>query len=277
MASGRAAGWQAMQWVLRFALAAGVFVGSVDSARAAEPETARDEIIDVEIDVADLPESWAGIEVDAETEIQRMLAEESELPPGVILADDRQVLVEIRPSPMPGTDDLLVHVEVRLEGETVGESVTDSCLSCTTAGVAELVMRLLLPLLPGLPEPVEEEPLGPAPDMVDAPAPEPVGKRPVSPLLIAGATLLGGGLISVGVGAGLMAVDERVVSPPGAGHLEVIKYREVGVATAVIGGAAALGGAVMLGVALGQRRDLRVAAAPTLGPGLWGLSLSGRF
>ena len=209
-----------------------------------------------------------------------MLAE-AERPVGVFYAEDRRLFVEIRPGPIPDMDDLLVHVEVQLEGELIGESVTDTCLTCTSEEVAGMALMLLEPLLEQLPEPVPDHPPAPAiPAMGDAASvmsSRPATPRPVRVLSITGATLVGAGVIGLGVGVGLIAANERIVSPPGAAMLEVIEYREGGIATAVVGGLAIATGAALLGFALGQRQQLMLRAGPVGGSDTWGASLAGHF
>lgn len=140
-------------------LAIGVFVGQPRSLRAAEPEP--EPVIDIEVDAADLPATRAELANIVSTEVNRALAEQDSLPAGVFVADDRRVLVELHPSPIPGSDEVLIHVEVQLGGERLAESTTETCLSCTDAGVADKVLLLLTPLLPKLPAPTA--PAAPAP------------------------------------------------------------------------------------------------------------------
>lgn len=265
-----------MPWLLRFVLTLGIFAGGAHSARAADPELAR--VINVVIDVADLPASRSEVDAVAKAELDRLLAAEEQLPAGVMLADDRRAVIELRSSPIPGTDDLLIHVSVELEGELLAESSTESCLSCTDEQVAEKALLLLVPLLSKFPAPAPV--VAPAPAVADADEqldPEPTTSQPDRALLISGSALLGVGVAGIGVGVGLIAADERVVSPFGALDPEVIKYREVGIATTVVAGAAAVSGAVLLGLALRQRKRSTIAAAPALGPRNWGISVMGRF
>lgn len=241
--------------------------------RAGSPEV--EPVVDIAFDVAELPESRRDLTETVKVEVNRALARQP-LPPGVFVADDRQVLVHLRPGPIPGQDDIIVQVAVTFEGEVIGESITDACFTCTNLQVADKTLELLEPLLVEFPapepEPVQPEPVPPEPDVavVEAPA------RP-SPLLITGATLLGTGVAALGVGIGLVAVDERIVSPPGAIDLDIVEYRDPGIAVAVIGGAAAVTGSLLLGLALGARGRARVAAAPAIGPQHFGVSLVGRF
>jgi hypothetical protein len=265
-----------MQWILRLALTVSMFAGYARSARAADPQA--DPVIDIAVDVAGLGVARAELASTLVTELNRLLAAYEQLPAGVIVRNDRRLFVEIRPSPIPGTDDVLIHVEVQLDGKILGESLTETCLACTNEQVAEKALVLFEPLLAGLP----------APAPVVAPAPiaahvdeerdaAPTKPRPGDALLISSSVLLGVGVASIGVGVGLIVANERVVSPPEALDFEVIKYREVGIATTVIGGAAALTGAVLLGLVLKRRGRSNVVAAPVLEPSNWGISFVGRF
>jgi hypothetical protein len=254
------------------ALIFAVVAGYASPIRAA-PEVER--VIDIEIDAVGLPDTRADLADGVEAEMNRRLIEHESLPAGVVLAEDRRVLVELRPGPIPGKDDIVVRVVVQLDGEVLGESPTEACFACTTEEVAGKALVLLDPLLVELPAPTPASP--PAPTVVDAPSEAPERVRPERAMLIPGAVLLGVGVASVGVGIGLIVVNERVASPAGAIDLDVIKYREPGVATAVIGGATAVTGAVLLGLALDKRRRSNVTAAPVLGPRQVGLSVLGRF
>jgi hypothetical protein len=255
------------------ALVFAVVAGYASPIRAA-PEVER--VIDIEIDALDLPDTRADLAHGVEAELNRRLVEHGSLPAGVVVADDRRVLVELRPGPIPGKDDIVVRVEVQLDGEVLGESPTEACFACTTEEVAGKALVLLDPLLVELPAPTPASP-PPAPTVVDTPSEAPERVRPRHAMLISGAVLLGVGVASVGVGIGLIVVDERITSPPGAIDLDVIKYRDPGIATAVIGGATAITGAVLLGLALDKRGRANITAAPVVGPRQVGLSLLGRF
>jgi hypothetical protein len=252
-----------------------VLVGQPRSVRAAEPEP--EPVIDIEVDAADLPATRAELANIVSTEVNRALAGQDSLPAGVFVADDRRVLVELHPSPIPGSDEVLIHVEVQLGGERLAESTTETCLSCTDAGVADKVLLLLTPLLPKLPAPMA--PAAPAPAIEEHEAETLNTRRPPArrELLISGGVLLGAGVVGLGVGIGLFVLDERLVSPPNALEFEVIKYREPGIATMVIGSAATVTGAVLLALALHHRRRAHVAAAPIPGPHAVGVLFSGRF
>lgn len=263
-----------MTRVFPIALAVGLVAGFPRASRAAEPPA--DRKIAVEVDAAALPPELADA---VEAEFSRLLAESEDLPAGVFFADDRRVYIEVQPSPIPGADDLLVYVELRYQDEILGESLTENCLACTEVGVADRALMLVEPMFPLLPAPEPAEP--PAPAVVDAsdaePESSPAGAR-ADPLTISGAALLGVGLVAVGVGVGRIVVDERVVSSPGVAELDVIKYRQPGIAAAVIGGAAAVAGATVLGIALGRRHRAGVtAAAPVVGPRALGFTIAGRF
>jgi hypothetical protein len=254
-------------------LAIGVLVGQPRSVRAAEPEPAP--VIDIEVDAADLPATRAELANIVSTEVNRALADQDSLPAGVFMADDRRVLVELHPSPIPGSDEVLIHVEVQLGGERLAESTTETCLSCTDAGVADKVLLLLTPLLLKLPAPTAP----PAPAIEES-GDEPLETEPPPPrreLLISGGVLLGAGVVGLGVGIGLFVLDERLVSPPNAPEYDVIKYREPGIATMGVGSAATVTGAVLLTLALHQRRRAHVAATPIAGPHAVGVLFSGRF
>jgi hypothetical protein len=248
-------------------------VGGYASPVRAAPEVER--VIEIEIDASDLPATRADLAEGVEAELNRRMVEHGPLPGGVVVADDRRVLVELRPGPIPGKDDIVVRVEVQLDGEVLGESTTEACFACTTEEVAGKALVLLDPLLAELPAPAPASP--PAPVVVDAPSEAPERARPEQAMLIPGAVLLGAGVAAIGVGIGLIVLDERSTSPPGAIDVDVIKYRGPGIATAVIGGATAVTGAVLLGLALNKRRRSNVAAAPVLGPGRVGLWVVGRF
>lgn len=165
-----------------------------------------------------------------------------------------------------------MHVIVELDGEKLAESMTEPCLTCSDVDVGGKAMTLMLPLLAELPAREVAEPPAPAAVEPAEPAEHP---RTGQIRLISGGVLLGAGLVGVGVGASLIAADERVVSDPEALELDVVKYREVGIATLVIGGATAVTGSVLLGLALRERS--RLAVAPVVGPRVVGLSLGGRF
>lgn len=68
-----------------------------------------------------------------------------------------------------------------------------------------------------------------------------------------------------------------LVSPLDGPDLELVKYREPGIATLAIGTAAAVTGAALLGLALRQRSRSSLAATPTFGPQFTGISLGGSF
>jgi hypothetical protein len=255
------------------ALVIAIVGGYASSVRAA---TEVERVIDIEIDASDLPATRADLAEGVEAELNRRLVEHRSLPRGVVVADDRRVLVELRPGPIPGKDDIVVRVEVQLDGVVLGESTTEACFACTTEEVAGKALVLLDPLLAELPAPAPASP-PPAPVVVDAPTEAPERARPEQAMLISSAVLLGAGIAGFGVGIGLIVVDERITSPLGAIDVDVIKYRDPGITTAVIGGAAAVTGAVLLGLALDKRRRSNVAAAPVLAPGQVGLAVMGRF
>lgn len=237
-----------------------------------------DRVIDVAVDVADLPETRGEIAPVVEGSLQRRLAALDELPGGVVVAEDRRLLIELRPGPIPGADDVLIRVEAQVDGEVIGESATETCLSCTNEQVAEKALPMLRPLLEAFPEPEVAEASAPAmPAATDEGETDAQPRRGSQGLLISGASLLGVGVAGLGAGIALIVVDERVGSEPGAAQLDVIKYRDPGIAVAIVGGAAALTGAVLLGVGLGRRGSSGVVAGPTLGPDNWGVVVSGRF
>lgn len=265
-----------MRWLLRLALTLTMVTGYGRAARAGDAEV--DPVIEIVVDVADLPDTRAELATVVEAELNRLLMAHEALPAGVILADDRRLFVELRPSPIPGTDDVLLHVAVQFEGKILVEGTTETCLSCTDEQVAEKALLLLEPLLPRLPAPAPVALPAPTVASVDEELDEnPTRTRPDRTLVISSSVMLGVGVVGVGVGIGLIAVDERVVSPPDALDIEVIKYREVGIATAVIGSVAAVTGAVLLGLVLKRRGRSQVVAVPALGPSNWGISLSGQF
>ena len=265
----------------KYVLPLGLILGTVcvpSMVRAAEPPPTP--IINIDIDAADLPPKREALPGIVEAELTRRLAEQADLPPGVFMADDRRVIVELRPSPVPDTIDVLVHVIVELDGQKLAESSTDPCLTCSDAYVGEKAMLMLLPLLSELPAPelAAPEP-APEPTIVESsePAPAPARSHAGQSKVIGGGVLLGAGLVAVGIGVGLYVVDERLVSDPKALELEFVKYREVGIATLAIGSAAAVTGAVLLGLGLRERSHSHVAIVPMIGPRTAGLSLGGRF
>jgi hypothetical protein len=272
-----------MKWIPQAALGLTAFAGAFGlfgtdlASRAAAPEGG--EVITIEIDVADLPDTRSEIAPVVEAELQRLLAVQGELPPGVIVAEDRRLLVELRPGPIPGADDVLIRVEARHEGQVLGETATETCLSCTNEQVAQKALPMLRPLLDRFPAPKR----APAP-AVDPPREadtgaelEPGPARPNQAMLISGVSLLGVGLAGLGTGITLIIVDERVVSEPGAAQLEVIKYRDPGIGVTVVGAVAAATGATLLGLAFRRRGRAALDAGLLLTPENYGLSLSGSF
>ncbi|WP_146156181.1 hypothetical protein [Enhygromyxa salina] len=253
-------------------------------ARAAQPTNP--EVIDIEFDVADLPDTRVEITATVEAELQRLLGQEEALPAGVVVAEDRRLLVVLRPGPIPGADDVLIRIEAQFEGATLSESVTETCLSCTNEQVAEKALPMLRPLLEEFPEPkpvvVVEEPVDDTSIEQEVPeAPTPTG--PNKTLLLPGASLLGVGFVGFGAGIALIVVNERVVSEPGAAELEVVKYRDPGIALAIGGGVAAVGGVVLVALAFRDREGSgasdkpSIGAAPLLSPSTYGVAISGRF
>ena len=65
-----------------------------------------------------------------EREMQRLLSERTDLPAGVALEEDRRLWVELRPGPIPGSDDVLIRVEAQLDASSpaVGHEVRDVVL-----------------------------------------------------------------------------------------------------------------------------------------------------
>ncbi len=246
---------------------------------ASEPaEAEATKVIDIAVDVADLPESRADIDVVVERELQRLLAEQQQLPAGVVLLDDRRLWIEVRPGPIPGSDDVLLRIEAQLDGKLLAESLTESCLSCSNEQVAQKALSMSRPLLEKFPVVERHTAAVPSPDATtEADNEETDRPRPRDPMLISGATMLGLGIAGLGVGVGLIAADERVLSEPGAARLDVIKYADPGIAVAVIGGAVAITGAALIGVALKRRGRSNVTATPMLAPNLHGIGVVGRF
>ena len=102
-------------------------LGLAGTARAAEPtaadqptDTGDVEVIHIKVDVADLPDSRAKIAQTVHAELQRLLSEQEQLPAGVVLLDDRRLLVELRPGPIPGADDVMIRVEAQQGGTMLG-------------------------------------------------------------------------------------------------------------------------------------------------------------
>jgi hypothetical protein len=233
-------------------------------------------VIDIAIDVADLPEGRADIAGVVEAELQRLLAEEAELPDGVVLAEDRQMWIELRPGPIPGADDILIRVEAQIDGKLLAESETESCLSCSNEQVAQKALSMSRPLLEKFPAPERRADAPPSPSATSGVDTGERG-RPRRPLLISGATTLALGLGGLGVSVALILTNERVVSDPGAAQLDVLKYRDPGIAIAVAGGALAITGAALLGVAFAGRGRSKITAAPMLAPDRYGIGVVGRF
>lgn len=229
------------------------------SAEAATPEL---------IDQAQLGEA-------VRTELNRRLAERESLPPGVFVADDRQLVVQLDPGPMPGSDDVLIHVLLMYAGEQLDESTTESCIACTGADVGNIVMVLVEPLLHELPGPSITEapvPVGPEPDALEL---RPSTRQPANGCLVGGTVLLGAGL--AGLGVGFIVADERVASPPTALYDDVVKYCDPRLAIAVMSGAAVLTGAVLLGLGARRGRRSQLVRRAMLGPRGVRLTLVGRF
>lgn len=272
-----------MRWPASIVLA--LILSSAGVVRASEPAPSEPaapspaEVIDIEIDVADLPESRANIASVVEPELQRLLSEQPELPEGVVLADDRRLLIELRPGPIPGADDVLIRIEAQLEGRLLAESLTESCLSCSDEQVAQKALSMLRPLLgefPAVERRPAEAPSRPS-TSTDADAGGDSRARPRDALLISGATALAVGIVGLGIGIPLVVVDERTLSEPGAPKVKMIEYRNPGIAVTTAGGALAITGAALLGVALARRGRGNIAAAPMLAPDMQGIGVVGRF
>lgn len=264
-----------MQWRVSLGLVLAM-LGPVGSVRA-EP-TERVEVIEIALDVADLPDTRVELARVVELELQRLLAEQPELPPGVMVADDRRLLVEVRPGPIPDSDDVLIRIEAQLDGQMLAESETESCMSCSNEQVARRALPMLQPLLEQFPAPVRRLAAKPSTSEADAAGDVVPSSAPSDRALsISGASALAVGLAGLGVGVGLIVVDERVVSEPGAGQLDVRKYGDPGIAVAVVGGALAITGAALLGVAFARRGRGTLTAGPLLAPEQLGLTVAGRF
>jgi hypothetical protein len=239
-------------------------------------------VIDIEVDVDDLPDSRANIAETFHAELQRLLSEQQPLAAGVVVAEDRRLLVELRPGPIPGADDVLIRVEAQLDGVVLGETATENCLSCSDEQVAQKTLPMLGPLLEAFPAPAKlvtpnrsaSERSAGADALPDAGA---QSNMPPSLLPIMGGSLLGVGIVGLGVGIGLSVSDERIVSEPGAAQLELIEYRPAGIALVVGGGIAAVTGAALLGLALRGRTRDKLSAGPVLTPSSYGVALSGQF
>src|SRR5262245_50498058 len=109
-----------MRWLASFAFA--VILVSSGVVEASEPAAAPAKVIDIAVDVADLPDSRADIAGVVESELQRMLTEQSDLPNGVIFDEHRRLWIELRPGPIPGADDVLIRIEAQLDGQLLAES-----------------------------------------------------------------------------------------------------------------------------------------------------------
>ena len=263
-----------MRWFLPWALTVVLSIGLTTTARAAEPVP--EPSIAVTVEAADLPELGPDFGSQVSVELQRRLVER-ELPDGVFAADDRRVIVEVHPGPIPDVDVVLVRVVTELDGELLGESKTDTCMSCSEGDVANKALNLVLPLLSEFPGPEPEIEIAPVGETVGDLVEEPATTSGERPLLISGAVLLGAGGSGLAVGIGLIAVNERVASEPGAADIRRVVYRPSGIATAVVGGALAVAGGVLVGVVLSRRgRAKRVSAVPLVGPA-WGLGVAGEF
>lgn len=250
-------------------------------ALAAPPATASDldaaGVVAVEVDAADLPPDRSELPANVALVLRQLIAAQDDVPRGAVFADDRTIHVELRPGPVAEGGDVMLRVETRAEGRVIAESAREICVACTDSDVAERAFPLVWSLLGTFPEPPQKA-APPRPTTAsDAPAGDALARpRPNRPMLIAGTSLLTTGIAALGTGIALVVVDEKVVSPEGVGQLEVVKYREPGIAVAVVGGIATITGAVLLGLAF-RGKSNRVVLSPTLNRSFVGFGAAGRF
>ncbi len=235
-------------------------------------------VVAVEVDAADLPEDRSELPETVALVLREKIAAQDDVPEGAVLAADRVIHVELRPGPVAEGGDVMLRVESRVEGRVIAESSREICVACGDTDVAERAFPLVWSLLATFPDPpratAKPQPTAESGNAAGADATEP--QRPKRSMLFAGAGLLTAGVAAVGTGIALIIVDEKVVSPGGAGQLEVIKYRDPGIAVAVGGGVATITGAVLLGLAF-RDGSRRVAVLPAASPNFVGIGAVGRF
>ena len=175
------------------------------------------------------------------------------------------------------THDFLFRFDVAQDGEAT-EAAAFHCLGCVTNDLADRIVAELPATYPLLrvSETAEEGVVRPeeGPSPAD---PEPGRndrtRAPLGPMGKSGIALLAVGTVGLGVGIGLVAVGERTVS---GDQFERVNYRPGGFATLGVSAAMLVTGAVLL-VVDRRRANKTTSLAPFTGPGLTGLSVSGRF
>lgn len=166
---------------------------------------------------------------------------------------------------------------VRVDGEVVGEKIVH-CMQVGEAQLVECAVEGLDEVVPWIPVEeaseaavVEETPPPPQTEL-----PEPIG-----PLGIAGAVLVGVGVAGVAAGAVLLTRPEtEAYDTTTYSGLERRSFRVPGIAAVGVGAALLIGGSIMLGKDLADRKKQRKRAAsvaPMVTPqGAW-ISITGRF
>jgi len=187
-------------------------------------------------------------------------------------------------------------IEVRLEhdGNTTFYPTT-RCVRCGSKDLLETIERALEPAFVELDAGGPAAPPEPAADIESSAETErktPSEPAPVRPALqppppasdadpdrlgrkgIAGVALLSAGLTGTAAGAALWASKES--DHPTRPDM-ILRLKPPGITLVAVGSAATVSGIVLLALDRQQARARATAAAPMLGPGLAGLSVTGRF
>ena len=189
-------------------------------------------------------------------------------------------------------------IEVRLERDGFTEFYpTTRCVRCGSTDLVETIERTLEPALevldaggphPPEPEPDAADPIGsetshldrdethdPNRRIVETPSPPPGSDRTrLGTKGIAGVALLSTGLAATVTGAALWG--SKSADHPTRPDL-YLRLKPPGITMVALGGAATVSGVILVVLDRKQARSRKTAAAPMLGPGLAGVSLSGRF